>query len=742
MAVIRIRVVAAADANLANIFVPLQTASTRARKKIAEDLGAGGKEGAAAMKGAGKAAADALKPIETEATKAGKAVTDFTKSAKGGVDDLSKSLKMGPQRDLENLAREAQRAYDAVSRAEARAYLGISKSPGLYQRANGAFQAFQHSQFVSGLGVAGRVARGMVDPAMRLGGDLLHGIGVNTDLASMFHQQTNLNRLATDVSNFGYMPNDPRNAARVDPRTLVSEARKVGIETAMNPEDALEGLEKFVGKTGDLRTGRDALKDLAILSKATGSNLSDMASAAGDVSNVLGDVPNKGKQVYEVMKVVAGEGKTGAVLIKDLATQMAKLAAPAQLFEGDRGNNIAILGAMVQEARGHGGASSASQAANLNSFVNTFSKSARIGGFQGFGVDIHGAGGMIRDPREVIVDAFSAAMRGGTRLSRNGHATAAPGGMNNFDVNLSAMFADAKAVQSIRGFEAIFKQTYSASKEANDKDKLAEASAAVRAEFQRLMGAAMDEATVQEDFKRAMATTESQVTVFNNTMAETAGEVETALIPALQALAPEFVKLAQWISEQIAPKKKQAEGDIAYANVYSAIGGAVHAGAEVPESQVSPIGPMPLDKDTGKEGARPGGFAVSPELAKAPAEALAQLDQQIDEQKKKKAAADAAAKDVQENPYGWNNVKETAGAFWGSITGQDSTTYAGDAKREGDRLASLETDKANMTAMSEAFARELRSGQLQVVVVEDRSKKPPPTSAPPDGQMPPNAQDE
>ena len=62
------------------------------------------------------------------------------------------------------------------------------------------------------------------------------------------------------------------------------EARQVANETGFGANQLMEGLQKFVGKTGDLETGRQVMRDLAKLSKATGTNLEDMVDAAGDVS--------------------------------------------------------------------------------------------------------------------------------------------------------------------------------------------------------------------------------------------------------------------------------------------------------------------------------------------------------------------------------------------------------------------------------------------------------------------------
>jgi hypothetical protein len=584
-ATVRIRIVANVDASLANVFTPLTTAAKRARAAVGEEMGA-----AAAAVGpyrtAAQGAAAATTAIATTAKHTQTALGSLADGAGEKFAHLARGIKELPA-DLRTVASVAQAELAKIERAQARAALGLGPQPGaafarslgggIGRQLGGPIGSALGREAGSALGVGGmiaafplaRLAMGAVSGAARLGGDLIQGLGVNTDISSMFAQQKSLESLATNVSAFGYMPNDPRNSTRVDSQELVHEARAIGVRTGIDPTQALEGLEKFVGKTGDLKTGRDALEDLARLSKASGANLNQMVSAAGDVSNVLGDIPDKGKVIYDVMKQVAGEGKTGAVLIKDLATQMAKVASAAQMFEGDRSKNIGVLGAIAQEARGRGGAASANQAATaVQGFTNVFGKHARVEAFKGFGVELRGKTGQLREADDIIVDTLNAAMRGGTKMSggKHSHAVKIDGGVKEYANNWRQMFADVSSQRAVAGFSATYLDAYNASKANTQQGRMEEATAAVRAEFERLTSSAMSEKEVQDSFAKAMATSESQVTVFNNQISDTAANLEKALLPALLELAPDLVLLAQGAAGAAAallgvslPKPKSAE---------------------------------------------------------------------------------------------------------------------------------------------------------------------------------------
>jgi hypothetical protein len=117
----------------------------------------------------------------------------------------------------------------------------------------------------------------------------------------------------------------------------------------------------------------------------------------------------KAKAVLDVMKSVAAFGQEGAVEVSDLSKQMAKVAAAAGFFEGDRGENLKKMTALAQLARMSGGAASATQAAtSVLSFANILRTPARRAQFEKAGVKIDSETqvGQLRDPIAVIKDAL------------------------------------------------------------------------------------------------------------------------------------------------------------------------------------------------------------------------------------------------------------------------------------------------------------------------------------------------
>jgi hypothetical protein len=538
------------------------------------------------------------------------------------------------------------------------------------------------------------------------------------------------------------MPGDPRNASRVDARTLMQEARTIGTETGNSPTAALEGLSQFVGKTGDLQTGRDTMKDLAVLSKATGTNLNDMVSAAGDVSNSLGDIPNKGKMIYEVMKATAGQGKLGAVEIRDMASQMAKLASNAMAFGGDVGENIKVLGAFAQEARQRGGASSATMAAtSVASFVNILRTKKRMEAFEGITHNkVYDANNMLRDPRTLVLEALQATK----------------GKIEPF----KDIFKNSGGARAVEGFASIYRQAYAETKsERFDKGgsvgprvdveelALARASAAVTDEFDRLMKATMSDEEIAESFKRAMGTTESKVQVFNNKIAETVTALEGELIPALAGLAPLVLEFAQAlssaISESLTPKKKQAEGDIQTANIRSATNAALGSVNEQP---------LVRDPATGEWHAQV--RHISPEMIDQNKAKRAELQRQLNEAQKDELAKREAFENKNSIPHGSMDPAELRKAMAGqydldtfqgvgamfsknAMQGPNEAASALDAQN---RVASLQRDLDAAQRTGDVISERLQNGTLKVIIVEDKSARSTPM-ADGSGRAPANSED-
>ena len=376
------------------------------------------------------------------------------------------------------------------------------------------------------IGVAGR--------AVDMGKDLARGAGIDFDMGGAIKQAGSMETMATSIANSAYMPGTTGpNGKRVDQKEIVAQARQVANETAYDPSQVLEGLQKFVAKTGDLDSGRAALKDLAVLSKATGTNLEDMVDAAGDVSNALGDTDDKGEKIKAVMTSIAAQGKLGAVEIKDLATQMAKLGAASGSFEGNTQDIMKKMGAFTQMSRAHGGSATATQAAqSLTGFANTFSKTQRLEQFKEFGVDIKSKKtGRTLDPVDIVLKSIASG------------ASAKHGGISKLSENMGKMFKDTTASRATRGLEQEFMKQREIALKGGAKEEEAQKIAIeeTRKEFEKLTAATMGQEEIQESFRRAMATSESQAQIMNNQFNEAASQLKDSLVPALISATPAII---------------------------------------------------------------------------------------------------------------------------------------------------------------------------------------------------------
>ncbi len=361
---------------MAVAFQPLIEGAKRAKAAIeAEGQKAGRAIGTSTKKGA-KDAEVAFARLAAEvkgglpkAMNAGtSAVVSFGKEAKKNFDQTRRSFA--------DMAKEAEKSMSKIAAAQKsaspnigsamRQLAGRSVGAGTSALAGAAYNAAGGAGKAT-MGGAGSVAFGMAkkaaSAALGIARDLAKAAGVDLDVGTIAKKNYDLESQATSVANSGLIAGDRRNNTRVSGSALMSQALDVGAKTGTDANVLMDGLEKFTGKTGDLKTGRDIMETMAIYSKATGSSMEDFMDAAGDVSNQLGDVENKGKAVSDLMRAFAGQGKLGAVEIKNLAVQMAKIGAASIRFEGGKAGAITQMGVLAQMARAKGGAFSAANAA-------------------------------------------------------------------------------------------------------------------------------------------------------------------------------------------------------------------------------------------------------------------------------------------------------------------------------------------------------------------------------------------
>jgi hypothetical protein len=542
---IRIRVGAALDANVAGLYRPFVEGAKIARRQIEAELGkplrgGGGGGGAGGPKRESDEAARAARVAQRELSRQAAEVHRIAR--------IKRAAQEEERRGIERNA-AAQRKADAEAAQAARnAEREAIRSANEELRARRAAMAFRRRFERQQAHAAAREDReqesfgrrtsyraihhvgGMVRAGSQVAQDIARGAGVKTDIGSIVGGAVELEKRATDLSNAGFMPGATGPAGvRQDPRALMSQATEVANFAAFDPAKVLQGLQAFVAKTGDLQAGRDSLKDMAQLARATGAELEDMVDAAGDVANALGDTDNKGGKVSAIMKVIAGQGKIGAVEIKNLATQMAKLGTSATAFEGDPMENLTMMGALVQMSRAKGGSASATQAAtSVASFVNTLRTPARMEAFEAAtGEKVYNEKtGMFKNPEEIILKSLEATKGDPAAFKK--------------------IFANVQGARAVEGFANTYRQ-------AGGGDA---GLAAVRAEFDKFKKIAMAQGEITESFNRSMAGSEARVQLFNNAVASAGGRFTEEVLPKLERLGPVAIdavdalgKLAVWVSD-------------------------------------------------------------------------------------------------------------------------------------------------------------------------------------------------
>lgn len=509
MASIKIRVGASRDRSVDVVIADIEKRARKAGQIIAKSMSGGGTN-----RGPYRTAADsAIREHRRVTTAAERAAREQERIAARAAREQERIQR----RSLQAQARGFKQLADVAAREMARAYRqrereGRQRREIFARRTS--YGAMRGARVLGGFGV-------------RAASDIARGAGVDFSLSAGVGRAVELDKAATRLSNNAYIRGAEGQAGqRQDPSVLSAEARGIAerMQGTTTAGEVLAGQEAFVAKTGDLETARAVTEDLAKLSAAFGANLEDVVDAAGDVSSVLGDVPNKAERVKGIMKDTAAMGKLGAVEMKDFATQMAKIASAAPSFEGDAGENIRKLTALTQFARAKGGAASATQAATATAaFANTLKTPARVNAFKAEGIDVMNARGQLRDPMRLIEESL--AKTGGD------------------PVRLKKLFAN---VVGGRGVEALA-NTY---RGAGGGDKGIEA---VRASWKQMLDdAKIGDKELADSVKAAQSTDAAKAQRFQNELDKVVSSLASKVLPEMEKLAPAALKLAESLGKATA----------------------------------------------------------------------------------------------------------------------------------------------------------------------------------------------
>ena len=546
MSDIKLRISVSLDASASSVFSPLEKASERARTKVKKDM----EQAASAdpFKRSAKEVDKAQQDLAKAAQKSQDAMTkDVARAAKERV-RLEKEAMREIERDLKAHQREVERAAKEEARIEKEALRDIQaerKRRDKEKRDRDREEQANRRASAHAASTVTRLGSGALSFAGRMMGDIARGAGIDLSPANFVSKYMEKGKLATQVSIHGYNPasDQAANRERVPGADLQRQAEEVGKFAAYDPSEALKGLDAFVKLTGDLETGRAALKPLAELARATGSEFKDMIEAAGPVSKNLGDVgkvfktaDDKAKAVVAVLSAYAAQGKIGSVDISDLAKVMPKIAAAAGQLSGktqqDKISNMLTLGALAQESRGVGGATSPQEAASAAmGVVNALKRTTTIKKWEDkYKINTRDSSGQIM-PIDKLIEASLVTTRGDAR-------------------KMGDLWKSVIADRAVTGFSNAYRQAYAGYKGPEKGEALEHARnraglAAVREEFKQY-DARLTKEDIGIDFKRSMNDPAAKAANVQNNLQILADRMITSLLPALEDIAQGIEKLVSF----------------------------------------------------------------------------------------------------------------------------------------------------------------------------------------------------
>ncbi len=263
------------------------------------------------------------------------------------------------------------------------------------------------------VGTAGRSVGGLVSGVGSVGGSML-ALGGGFAVAGAINDTIRNEKLAGKLANQAFRESGEGSGVSREAwrKKFIATATKAGAG-GEGTGTVLEGMSKFQALTGDTQTNLGIAQRAVDVATATGADVADVFSVAGETMLVMQQRGIKGaaalKQVDEVLMALAAQGKLGSIEFADLATSMGKLGASTDAYKGDVVDLVTTMGAMAQIGK-RGGASNVEEAttALMRMRDDMIGNASR---FKAQGVDVftrndQGTKTGIRHPLEVLAETM------------------------------------------------------------------------------------------------------------------------------------------------------------------------------------------------------------------------------------------------------------------------------------------------------------------------------------------------
>lgn len=331
-----------------------------------------------------------------------------------------------------------------------------------------------------------------------------------------------------------------------DPEQLRKQFTQTGIETGIAPEDLAAGAQSYVAKTGDLPAAMANLRTFALTAQATGASVSDIASAAADLSQKF-DIKSV-EDMGNALAVLTFQGKRGAFELKDIAEQFPEMAAAAQRAGMSGVKGMQTLGGLAQIARQSTGSGAEASTAVQMMLTQLTTKAADLHSGKALGgrtVDVFEGGNpenKARDIPTVLAEVISKSHGNQTELAKL------------FDV------------RGIRAVSPFIKTYRDAAKAAGPKATDAQREEAGRvAVLKQIQDASATGGTFKDLKVDAADAMKSASVQWEVVMMRLKAAMSESLLPAVERLVPELsqlvpvvadttrsiVRLAEWLSKNL-----------------------------------------------------------------------------------------------------------------------------------------------------------------------------------------------
>lgn len=309
----------------------------------------------------------AEREAKNRARDAERQISDETKAAERGAKDRQR-IAENEARVEERVFRESMRAREQMRREEtqqteraAQQRLRVVERAAA-QEATASRRA--RSGYASAFGVAGRSVTGMASSIGSLAASTV-SIGGGFAVANALHNEMQFGEAVAQASNMAYIPGTTTRE-QVAPDRIAALARGVQGLTNIDKTSAANAIKRYVGLSSDFQglsgvdaEGRTGVEQLAVISKASGTEFSQLVEAAASVK--AGNPNMSSDQLMTTMRSLIGAGKQGTLPLDVLASHIGEIQATAgrlagsETTEGLMANQSKLLGVAQLVGKATGG---------------------------------------------------------------------------------------------------------------------------------------------------------------------------------------------------------------------------------------------------------------------------------------------------------------------------------------------------------------------------------------------------